>query len=115
MCAPSTCSSCSWHAMAATATSPPLMNLIARHFQPMQQHHGWGTNPYYFLAGTYGIHPTYIQEMLSDSRYAEEDLLVAIEFLRQQGGKKYNPGTLESARHFFSGEPQGGLGAECSD
>lgn len=85
----------------------PLMNLIARYFQPMQQRHGWGTNPYYFLAGTYGIHPTYIQEMLSDSRYAEEDLLVAIEFLRQQGGKKYNPGTLESARHFFSGEPQG--------
>ncbi len=85
----------------------PLFNLISRHLQPLQQRHGWGTNPYYFLAGIYGIHPTYIQEMLADSRYAEEDLLVVIDFLKHQGGKKFNPGTLESARHFYSGEPQG--------
>lgn len=85
----------------------PLLNVIARHFQPLQQRHSWGTNPYYFLAGTYGIHPTYIQEMLTDSRYAEEDLLVVIDFLKHQGGKKYSPGTLESARHFYSGEPRG--------
>ena len=85
----------------------PLFTLIARHLQPLQQRHGWGTNPYYFLAGVYGIHPTYIQEMLADSRYAEEDLLVVIDFLKNQGGKKFNPGTLESARHFYSGEPQG--------
>jgi 4-hydroxy 2-oxovalerate aldolase len=85
----------------------PLLSLIVRHFQPLQQRYGWGTNPYYFLAGTYGIHPTYIQEMLADSRYAEEDLLVVIEFLKHQGGKKYSPGTLESARHFYSGEPRG--------
>src|SRR5690606_29386878 len=85
----------------------PLFGLISRHLQPLQQRHGWGTNPYYFLAGVHGIHPTYIQEMLADSRYAEEDLLVVIDFLKHQGGKKYNPGTLESARHFYSGEPQG--------
>ena len=85
----------------------PLFGLISRYLQPLQQRHGWGTNPYYFLAGVHGIHPTYIQEMLADSRYAEEDLLVVIDFLKHQGGKKYNPGTLESARHFYSGEPQG--------
>jgi len=85
----------------------PLFSLVSRHFKPLQQHHGWGTNPYYLLAGTYGIHPTYIQEMLSDSRYAEEDLLIVLDFLKNQGGKKFNPGTLESARHFYSGEPQG--------
>src|SRR5690606_19647364 len=74
----------------------PLFSLVSRHFKPLQQHHGWGTNPYYLLAGTYGIHPTYIQEMLSDSRYAEEDLLIVLDFLKNQGGKKFNPGTLES-------------------
>lgn len=97
---------------ARSANVTPLFSLVSRHFEPLRQRHGWGTNPYYFLAGTYGIHPTYIQEMLADSRYAEEDLLVVIDFLKNQGGKKYNPGTLESARHFYSGQPCGSWSPE---
>src|SRR6056297_49838 len=38
----------------------PLMALIRKHFSPMKAEYGWGTNPYYYLAGKYGIHPTYI-------------------------------------------------------
>jgi len=73
----------------------------------MQAHFGWGTNPYYYLAGKYGIHPTYIQSMLSDSRYNEEDLLAVIEHLRVEGGKKFSLDTLDAARHFYCGEPTG--------
>ena len=47
----------------------PLMELVRQVFKPMQDQFGWGTNTYYYLAGKYGIHPTYIQEMLGDSRY----------------------------------------------
>ncbi|XGA79214.1 aldolase catalytic domain-containing protein [Halomonas sp. CH40] len=85
----------------------PLMALLREHFKPMQAHYGWGTNPYYYLAGKYGIHPTYIQEMLSDSRYSEEDVLAVIEHLRVEGGKKFNLNTLDAARHFYHGEPKG--------
>ena len=85
----------------------PLMVLVREHFKPMQAHHGWGTNPYYYLAGKYGIHPTYIQEMLSDSRYSEEDVLAVIEHLRVEGGKKFSLNTLDAARHFYRGEPKG--------
>ena len=85
----------------------PLMTLLRQHFKPMQAHYGWGTNPYYYLAGKYGIHPTYIQEMLSDSRYDEEDVLAVIEHLRVEGGKKFNVNTLDAARHFYHGEPKG--------
>lgn len=84
-----------------------LLQLVSRRFQPMQQHYGWGTNPYYYLAGMYGIHPTYVQEMLADSRYSDADLLVAIQALRASGGKKYNPDTLEASRHFYHGAPGG--------
>src|SRR5688572_3704912 len=48
----------------------PLMNVIRKYFRPLQQTCGWGTNTYYYLAGKYGIHPTYIQEMLGDARYS---------------------------------------------
>lgn len=85
----------------------PLMALLRKHFKPMQEHYGWGTNPYYYLAGKYGIHPTYIQEMLSDSRYDEEDVLAVIEHLRVEGGKKFSFNTLDSARYFFGNEAVG--------
>jgi len=85
----------------------PLMALLRKHFKPMQEHYGWGTNPYYYLAGKYGIHPTYIQEMLSDSRYDEEDILAVIEHLRVEGGKKFSVNTLDAARHFYRGEVKG--------
>ncbi|MCX8486444.1 MAG: hypothetical protein ORN53_04575, partial [Crocinitomicaceae bacterium] len=85
----------------------PLMVLLREHFKPMQNHYGWGTNPYYYLAGKYGIHPTYIQEMLCDSRYSEEDVLAVIEQLRIKGGKKFSMNTLDSARHFYHSVPNG--------
>ena len=89
------------------ANMVPLMMLLREQFKPMQAHYGWGTNPYYYLAGRYGIHPTYIQEMLSDSRYSEEDVLAVIEHLRVEGGKKFSLNTLDAARHFYRGEPRG--------
>ncbi|WP_313024863.1 aldolase catalytic domain-containing protein [Pseudomonas lopnurensis] len=85
----------------------PLMALIHAHFKPMQVRCGWGKNIYYYLAGKYGIHPTYIQEMLSDSRFSEEDVLAVIEYLREEGGKKFSLNTLDAARHFYHGSPKG--------
>ncbi|ENX56506.1 hypothetical protein F885_03889 [Acinetobacter higginsii] len=90
----------------------PLMQLLKDYFKPMQQKYGWGTNPYYYLAGKYGIHPTYIQEMLSDSRYSEEDVLAVIEYLRCEGGKKFSLNTLDAARHFYQGDPKGTWSSE---
>lgn len=85
----------------------PLLALIRRHLQPMKTRYGWGTNPFYFLAGKYGIHPTYIQEMAGDPRYDEEDILAVIEYLRAEGGKKYSADSLNAARSFFHGDPRG--------
>jgi len=84
-----------------------LFELIRTYFKPMQAKYGWGTNPYYYLAGQYGIHPSYIQEMLQDARYSDEDMIAVIEHLREEGGKKFSLDTLEAARHFYSGELKG--------
>jgi 4-hydroxy 2-oxovalerate aldolase len=91
----------------STSNITPLLGVIRKHFQPMQAHYGWGSNPYYYLAGKHSIHPSYIQEMLGDSRYSEEDILAVIDHLKTEGGKKFNLTTLEAARHFFRGEPRG--------
>lgn len=85
----------------------PLMSLITRYFKPMQQKHGWGTNAYYYLAGKYGIHPTYVQTMLADFRFSDEDIIAVLEHLKDGAGRIFNPNTLDMARHFSSSEPGG--------
>jgi 4-hydroxy 2-oxovalerate aldolase len=84
-----------------------LLALIRSHFKPMQERCGWGSNAFYYLAGKYGIHPTYVQEMLADARYAEEDILAAIEHLRRPGGHKYSQAALDETLNFYSGEAKG--------
>ncbi|WP_372737913.1 aldolase catalytic domain-containing protein [Neptunomonas sp.] len=85
----------------------PLMSIIRTFFQPLKNKCGWGSNPYYYLAGKYGIHPTYIQEMLNDTRYSEEDILATIKHLKDEGGKKFSLNTLDASRHFYNGVPRG--------
>ncbi len=85
----------------------PLLTLISKHFAPMKNQYKWGQNPFYYLAGQYGIHPTFLQEMLSDSRYSDEDILSVIEHLRKAGGKKYNASVLEQGRQRFGSASAG--------
>ncbi|PPQ31512.1 aldolase [Rhodoblastus sphagnicola] len=87
----------------------PLLNLLNKHFVPMQREFGWGPNPYYYLSGSYGIHPTYIQEMMSDPRYGQEEILGAIEFLRTNGRDSYRRSFLDASRNLFTGESRGGF------
>lgn len=85
----------------------PLLRLIESYFGPMQRKFGWGTNFFYFLAGKYEIHPTYVQEMMSDSRYSHEEILSVLERLKGDGGKRFSLNTLDAARHFYHGPPRG--------
>jgi 4-hydroxy 2-oxovalerate aldolase len=85
----------------------PLLSVIDKHFKSLQRKYNWGTNTYYYLAGKYGIHPTFIQEMLSDSRYDDADLIAVIDHLRLVGGKKFSVHALEGGRLFFKGECKG--------
>jgi len=73
----------------------PITKIINKYFEPMKQHYKWGTNPYYYLAGKYGIHPTYIQEMLA-IKLDEIEILEAINQLKDGGGKKYDVNLVKS-------------------
>ena len=85
----------------------PLLELVDKDFKPMQQRFNWGVNPYYFLAGKYSIHPTFIQEMLNDSRFKSLDIMSAIDHLKNIGGKKFNKDLLDSKNSNYSGKCPG--------
>ncbi|MFZ2725053.1 MAG: aldolase catalytic domain-containing protein [Methylococcaceae bacterium] len=84
-----------------------LLKVISKHFKSLQSRYGWGSNPYYYLAGKYAIHPSYIQEMLGDSRYSDEDILAVIEYLKTENSNQFSLNTLNTARHFYNSKPQG--------
>ena len=80
----------------------PLLKLINSYFNPLKYEYGWGSNPYYYLAGMHSIHPTYVQEMISDTRYDEEDIVAALNNLKREGGKKFSSNNLDATRTFYS-------------
>lgn len=87
--------------------SPTLLAVIKSFFEPLQKRYCWGPNAFYYLAGKLGIHPSYIQEMLADSRYGEEDILSVLQHLSEQGGKKFSFGQLEASRTVYGKGTEG--------
>lgn len=75
-----------------------LFELVLKDFTPMQRLYGWGANLLYHLAADNDIHPTYIQEMLSDDRYEIEDILQTIEFIKPMQAKFYQKDLLDLAK-----------------
>ena len=85
----------------------PLMTFSSKYLKPLQKKYQWGTNLYYYLAGKFGIHPTYIQEMLVDPRFNEEDIISVIKNLKLSGGKKFSFNNLHGARNFYKNKKNG--------
>ena len=79
----------------------PLLSVIRNFFLPLKKKKNWGSNPYYYLSGKYGIHPTYIQVMMDDNKYNDEDILGVIDYLRKNGGKKFQSNNLNIASKFY--------------
>ena len=75
-----------------------LMNLINNTFIPMKNKFGWGLNVYYYLSGIRGIHPSYIQQMLGDSRFSENDIFSVIDSLSINRNNSFNERLLEDIR-----------------
>ena len=67
----------------------------------------WGTNPFYYLAGKYSIHPTFIQIMINDSRYSEVEILKVIDYLKENERKKFSFSILQDAKNFQNSKKPG--------
>jgi len=74
-----------------------LFPLVASVFSPLKSKHQWGSNIYYFLSGSLGVHPTYVQQMLSHERYEVNDIIAAIRHLSENDGRSFNGASLRNA------------------
>jgi 4-hydroxy 2-oxovalerate aldolase len=79
-----------------------LMNLIDEYFIYWKREMKWGSNAYYYMSGLLGIHPSYIQEMLSDARFDNVDIMSVITSISDKKKVNFDGVTLEDARIFYS-------------
>jgi 4-hydroxy 2-oxovalerate aldolase len=81
--------------------SKPIYELVIRYFEPMQKRCGWGSNLLYFLGAQNDVHPTYIQNLLSNSHYGTDEIVGAIDYLSNlEGTTSYNGSVLDAALDF---------------
>lgn len=82
--------------------SAPVFDLVIRHFEKMQKDYGWGSNLLYFIGAQNNVHPTYIQNILSNERFGTDEIVGAIEYLSNNECSSYNGDVLEQALNLNS-------------
>jgi len=84
-----------------------IYNLIKRYFNPLKKKYNWGTNKYYRYAAKNKIHPTYIQEILSDKRYNSKEYKNILNNLKETDSRKFNPFKLIVPKNIYVGKSRG--------
>jgi 4-hydroxy 2-oxovalerate aldolase len=85
----------------STYNSKPIYELVIRHFEVLQKDYGWGSNLLYFLGAQNDVHPTYIQNLLSNTHYGTDEIIGAIDYLSKlEGTTSYNGAILNTALTF---------------
>ena len=83
----------------------PIYELVIRHFEPLQKEFGWGTNLLYFIGAQHNVHPTYIQNLMSDRHYGTDEIIGAIEYLSKlETSSSFSAEVYETAVSFSNSE-----------
>ena len=79
-----------------------LINLIKNYFEPLKIKYKWGSNPFYYYAGLNSIHPTFVQEMMSDPGFDTEDIIYNLKNLSSVGGRKFSKELISLGKNYYS-------------
>ena len=83
------------------STTFKVIQNLSKDFLILKNKYKWGTNKYYYLSGLYKVHPTYVQMLLSDTRYNNFNYEEIIKNLRKQNSTKFDPNELYLAMNFY--------------
>tara|TARA_Y100000590_G_C15742309_1_gene1020712 strand:- start:2788 stop:4425 length:1638 start_codon:yes stop_codon:yes gene_type:complete len=77
-------------------------------FNRFKKIYNWGSNIYYHFASNNGIHPTFVQRLLSEKRYNSGEIKSALKYLSGIDARFYNQDLLETAVFPLDHDSQGG-------
>ena len=69
----------------------PILELSKKYFKPLKEKYKWGKSKYYFLSAKKNIHPSYVQEILADQRYKDNQIIEIINELSKMKSSSFNP------------------------
>ena len=78
-----------------------LVNLIKNYFEPLKTKYNWGSNPFYYYAGLNSIHPTFVQEMMSDPGFDTDDIIYNLNNLSSVGGRKFSKELISLGKNYY--------------
>ncbi|MEU3092244.1 hypothetical protein ACWCQ0_41320 [Streptomyces massasporeus] len=68
----------------------PFMETAARHFLALLDKHRWGASPLYAIAGMYGVHPSYVQNLEAVPDHSPDTRLRALWSLAAEGANAFS-------------------------
>jgi len=74
-----------------------MMQPAVEDFTVLKNKYSWGSNLYYHYASNHGIHPTFVQSLLEDRRYDNQQVLGALEFLADRDSTAYSTDAVRQA------------------
>lgn len=80
-------------------------------FEKLRDKFRWGPNIFYLIASEENVHPTYVQRMLSDKRYTEEQILRTLNTLKNIESTSYNEENMAKLTYFDNTDHQGSWSA----
>jgi 4-hydroxy 2-oxovalerate aldolase len=74
-----------------------MMQPVVEDFTLLQKQYAWGSNLYYHYAANNYIHPTFVQALLEDKRYDNQQVLGALEILAGMDSTAYSTDSVRKA------------------
>ena len=81
-----------YHSGNAKMTQPAVED-----FTVLKNQYNWGSNLYYHYASNHDIHPTFVQSLIEDKRYDNQQVLGALEFLADRDSTSYSADGIREA------------------
>ncbi|MBH09532.1 MAG: hypothetical protein CMG74_04110 [Candidatus Marinimicrobia bacterium] len=74
-----------------------MMQPAVDDFTVLKNENNCGSNLYYHFAANHGIHPNFVQSLLTDKRYDNQQVMSALEFLADQKSISYSTEAMRNA------------------
>ena len=73
-----------------------LKNFLYKHVNKLKKTYSWGPNVEYFYSAKNNIHPTYVQNLLSEKKFNEIAIKSILFFLKNKKAKIYDPNIFDN-------------------
>ena len=72
-----------------------LKKFLNKHMSKLKKIYSWGPNQAYYYSAKNSIHPTYVQNLLSEKKFNKQTIKTTLTFLKNKNSKIYDPNIFD--------------------